>query len=100
MKKACNTSKHTESRKKEKIIEDHDEEDERTNYVKSIDSYLNKSSIMMADSNVSESDTFSREKKMSINGNKRKRRLLTTPKQGDLNLALMIYICIYYIYRD
>ena len=87
MKKACNASKLAASCKKEKIIEDHQDEDERTNYVKSIDSYLNKSSIMMADSIVSESDTFSRAKKMSINGNKRKRRLLTTPRQGDLNLA-------------
>ena len=90
MKKACNTSKHTESRKKEKIIEDHDDEDERTNYVKSIDSYLNNSSIMMADSIVSESDTFSRARKMVINENRRKRRLLTKPRQGDLNLALSV----------
>jgi len=87
MKKACNASKLAASCKEEKIIADHDDEDERTNDVKSIDSYLNKSSIMMADSIVSESDTFSRAKKMSINGNKRKRRLLPTPRQGDLNLA-------------
>ena len=74
--------------KKEKIIaEDYDRKDERTNFVQSIDSYFNNSSMMRPDSIESESDTFSRAGKISKSGNKRTRRLLMEQSQGDLNFA-------------
>ena len=58
------------------------------NTVKTVDTYFYNTPITRTASIDSESDTISRAK-MSINGHKRTRRLLTEPSQGDLNLAFI-----------
>ena len=91
MKRASNTSKSmSPSHQKEKIIEDIQDfsiKDERTNSLQSIDSYFYNSSMIRPDSIESESDTFSRARKMNKIGNKRTKRLLMEQSQGDLNFA-------------
>lgn len=72
---------------KEKINVDHRIDGKNT--VKTIDTYFYNTPITRTDSIIdSESDTISRAR-MSINGNKRARRLLTEPSQGDPNLDLI-----------
>ena len=81
------------SHQKETIIEDIQDfsiKDERTNSLQSIDSYFYNSSMIRPDSIESESDTFSRARKMSKSRNKRTRRLLMEQSQGDLDFAKAI----------
>ena len=78
------------SSRKQKINVDHRRMDDKNTVNTTIDTYFYNTPINTTRTD-SESGTISRAN-MSVNGNKRRRRLLIEPSKGDLNLAFDLCI--------